>query len=88
MSFCKVEVEHYICTVTVDRPPANAAVRELYLELRDTFWAIDCRDDIKVVIFTGAGKVFMAGNDLDEFSVFYEPDTCAAHYDIIRNAYR
>ena len=87
MSFCKVEVEHYICTVTVDRPPANAAVRELYLEIRDTFWAIDRRDDIKVVIFTGAGKVFMAGNDLDEFSVFYEPDTCTAQYDIIRNAY-
>lgn len=86
MSFCKVEVKNYICTVTVDRPPANAAIREVYLEISDVFRGIDRRDDIKVVIFTGAGKVFMAGNDLEEFSVFYKPDTCTAQYDIIRNA--
>ena len=39
MSACKVEVKDYICTVTIDRPPANATSKETYDEIRDTFYA-------------------------------------------------
>lgn len=87
MSFVKVEVEDYIATVTYDRPPANATNDEAYIELRDAFYALEARDDIKVVIFTGAGKIFMAGNDLDEFGEFYDRGKATAYYDTIRNAY-
>lgn len=87
MSACKVEVSDYICTVTIDRPPANATNGETYREIRDTFYALDRREDIKVVILTGAGKIFMAGNDLGEFEEFYEAGRCTAYYDTIRNAY-
>ena len=64
-------------------PPA----RETYDEIRDTFYALDRREDIKVVILTGAGKIFMAGNELSEFGEFMEPSKCTVHYDRIRNAY-
>ena len=84
MSACKVEVKDYICTVTIDRPPANATSKETYDEIRDTFYALDRREDIKVVILTGAGKIFMAGNELSEFGEFMEPSKCTVHYD--RNA--
>ncbi len=39
------------------------------------------------VIFTGAGKIFMAGNELGEFGEFYERGKATAYYDTIRNAY-
>jgi len=87
MSFVKVDVQDYIATVTYDRPPANATCGDAYIELRDTFYALDARDDVKVVILTSAGKIFMAGNDLGEFGEFYERGSCTTYYDIIRNAY-
>jgi enoyl-CoA hydratase len=87
MSFVKVDVFNYIATVTYDRPPVNATNYSTYIELRDTFYALEARDDIKVVIFTGGGRVFMAGNDLDEFGEFYERGKATAYYDTIRNAY-
>jgi len=87
MSSCKVEVNDYICTVTYNRPPVNATDEEAYNEIRDTFHALNGREDIKVVILTGAGKVFMAGNESDEFYKFAEPEKCAGYYDTIFNAY-
>ena len=87
MSACSVDVKDYICTVTIDRPPANAANEAFYHEIRDVFYALDDREDIKVVILTGAGKIFMAGNEMDEFYKFAEPEMCADHYDTILAAY-
>ena len=87
MSFVTVNVQDYIATVTYDRPPANATCGSAYIELRDTFYALDARDDVKAVILTSAGKIFMAGNDLGEFGEFYERGSCTAYYDTIRNAY-
>jgi len=87
VSFLKVDVQEGIALVTYDRPPANATCGEAYIELRDTFHALDARDDVKVVILTAAGKIFMAGNELGEFTEFYERGKCTAYYDTIRNAY-
>lgn len=87
MSCIKVDVKDYIATVTYDRPPANATNYSTYIELRDAFQALDARKDVKVVIYTGGGKIFMAGNELDEFGEFYERGKATAYYDTIRNAY-
>lgn len=83
----EVIVKDYIATVTINRPPANATNKATYYEIRDTFYELEQRDDIKVVILTGAGKIFMAGNELDEFDEFMERGVCTTYYDIIRNAY-
>lgn len=63
---CRLEVEHGIATVTMDRPPVNAQNRQLRDELIRTFDALSDRDDVRVVILTGEGKVFSAGADIKE----------------------
>ncbi len=82
-----VNVKDYICTITIDKPPANATSREDYIGLRDTIFDIEERDDIKVVILTGAGKIFMGGSDLGEICNFQDRKACIEYMDTIRNAY-
>jgi len=87
MGFCKVEVRDFVATITYDRPPVNATFSDAYDEIRDTIYALELRDDIKVVILTGAGKCFMAGNDLGEFGEFGTREKCVPYFDKLRNAY-
>ena len=87
MSFCKLEVKDFIATITYDRPPVNATFSEAYKEICELIYDLELRDDVKVVILTGAGKCFMAGNDLNEFGEFEKRETCVPYYDMLRNAY-
>ena len=87
MSVIDVKVENYICTVTFNHPPVNAANIELYEEVPDVFHELDNRDDIKIVVLTGAGKCFCAGNDRGDFEVFTEPKAAREHYDRMSNSF-
>ena len=62
----KFSVQDHIATVTYDRPPVNAQNRRARDELIDIFDECGDRDDVRVVILTGAGKVFSAGADVKE----------------------
>lgn len=69
MDFVHVKVENYIVYITIDRKPANALNRQAYSELGDAFRKIcDMTDTVRVVILTGEGKFFVAGNDVNEFN--------------------
>lgn len=58
-----------IVRVTLDRPPANAVDHAMYVEIAQAFRAPDrLGDDVRVIILSGAGRHFCAGNDLDEFA--------------------
>ncbi len=60
-------VEGSIATVTVDHPPVNALNEALWIRIGEIFEEISIRDEIKVVIVTGAGeKAFVAGADITE----------------------
>ena len=64
--FLTVEKRGHIAIVTLSRPESrNALHRELLLELEHA--ALGFREDLesRVIIFTGAGKHFSAGADLD-----------------------
>ena len=68
MSLVLVEQDGPIAVVTLNRPDAmNALSKALRKALAEAFAAIDARDDIRVVILTGAGeRAFTAGLDLKE----------------------
>jgi enoyl-CoA hydratase len=68
--FVKVSVQDYIATVVMDRPPVNAQNSEFRYELTAAFDSFTDRDDVRVAILTGTGKMFSAGADMRE-----RPDT-------------
>jgi enoyl-CoA hydratase/carnithine racemase len=64
-----VEQDGGVVTVTLNRPPVNAVDLVMYRELRDLFVEIDqVGPGARVVVLTGAGKHFCAGNDLEDFA--------------------
>jgi len=60
----KVSIADHIATLTMDSPPVNALTRVLNDELILALDRISEIDDVRVVVLTGAGKVFCAGADL------------------------
>jgi enoyl-CoA hydratase/carnithine racemase len=54
--------------LTLDRPDKlNAMPRSFYAELRETAAAIAADDAIRVVVFSGAGRCFSVGGDIEDF---------------------
>jgi len=64
-----VEVADSVATVTLNRPDArNALNRELRKALVVSMLELDERDDVAVVVLTGADPAFCAGLDLKELA--------------------
>jgi 2-(1,2-epoxy-1,2-dihydrophenyl)acetyl-CoA isomerase len=62
-----VEVDGAVATLTLDRPAAlNALTIPVKVALRDALTAIATDRSVRVVILTGAGRAFCAGQDLAE----------------------
>lgn len=60
-----VEVAAEVATVTLNRPHAlNAITPEMLTSLARTLDGLANRDDVRVVVLTGAGRAFSAGVDL------------------------
>ncbi len=57
-------VADHIAVVTMDHPPVNAQNTEFNVEMAWTFDMLSDRRDVRVVVLTGAGKIFSAGADL------------------------
>ena len=58
-----------VATVTLDRPgKRNAVSLAMWRRLAETFSELGSRNDVRVVILTGAGGNFCAGADISEFS--------------------
>ncbi|TAJ93976.1 MAG: enoyl-CoA hydratase family protein [Gammaproteobacteria bacterium] len=61
------KVEDRVATITLNRPERkNPLTFESYAELRDTFHKLQYADDVKTVVFTGAGGNFCSGGDVHE----------------------
>ena len=61
-----LNVESGIAVVTLNRPPVNAQNAQLRSEIIEVFDSFNDREDVKVVVLTGAGKVFSGGADISE----------------------
>lgn len=70
MSFEKLhlEVSEGIATITIDNPKANALSRQVIKELDRAFAEVKANADVKAVILTGAGRMFVAGADISELN--------------------
>ena len=59
-----------VCTLTMNRPAArNAFNSQQWRELRDALAAAADDNGVRVVILTGAGDAFTAGQDLSEMAI-------------------
>ncbi len=58
-------VEDHVLTITLNRPEKlNAFTGRMMFEVLDAIDRADADDDVRAVIFTGAGRAFCAGADL------------------------
>lgn len=75
--YVRVEEEDGLAVVTLDRPEAlNALSRSLLEELREALREVAARQDVRVVILTGAGdRAFAAGADIKEMQQFSPLET-------------
>lgn len=85
----RLEVSEHIALVTLDAPPVNAQSVQLVEELTRTMDEIGERPDVRVVVLTGAGKVFSAGADMKDRQRIArsEPGLASAHFRRSREAY-
>lgn len=57
-----------VVTITIDRPAKrNALTVAMYAALADAVGAANADPDVRVIVLTGAGGAFSAGNDLGDF---------------------
>jgi trans-feruloyl-CoA hydratase/vanillin synthase len=68
-----VETKDLVTTITFNRPERrNAMNPRMHLEMVDVLSALEYDDDCRVLVLTGAGESFCAGQDLKEY--FYDLD--------------
>ncbi len=84
----RVEVKDQIALVTVDRPEAmNALNTRFFNEMDEVVAHFKGRDDVRVMIITGAGKAFVAGADIAEM-VNKTPEEGSAFSRLGQNTFR
>jgi 2-(1,2-epoxy-1,2-dihydrophenyl)acetyl-CoA isomerase len=66
MPFLYSDLTNSVLTLTIDRPKANAFNLELIGELLSAFKAAARDTQTRVIVLTGAGQVFGAGQDIEE----------------------
>jgi enoyl-CoA hydratase len=61
-----IDIEDYIATITINRPEQrNAMNPQSWSELSQAVRMLNSRDDVRVIVITGAGdKAFVAGADI------------------------
>ena len=73
-------VDGHALVVTIDNPPVNAASTEMRRGLVAALSHASDATDIKAVVLTGAGKIFVGGADITEFDKApvepFLPDIC------------
>lgn len=66
MAYLRSDLKNNVLWLTIDRPKANAFNLELVGELQAAFKQAAREPQARVVVLTGAGRVFGAGQDIEE----------------------
>lgn len=84
----RVEVKDQVALVTIDRPEAmNALNTRFFNEMDEVVAHFKGRNDVRVMIITGAGKAFVAGADIAEM-VDKTPEEGSAFSRLGQNTFR
>lgn len=59
-----------VALMEINNPPMNALSWSVLDEIRDTMIAAIHDEEVRVIVFTGAGKAFIAGADISELNDF------------------
>ena len=72
------EIEDHVLTITLNRPDKlNAFNNTMRVELIDALDHADADDDVRAIIFTGAGRAYCAGADLSGGGSTFDRDVNA-----------
>ncbi len=66
--YLSVAVESKVATVTINNPPVNALSPDVLKELDSLLDELKGNKDVKVVVLTGTGPVFIAGADIKQMA--------------------
>jgi enoyl-CoA hydratase len=66
--FINVAVDAKVATVTINNPPVNALGEAVMKELEATLDELAGRKDVKAIVLTGTGPVFVAGADIKQIA--------------------
>ncbi|OHD64002.1 MAG: hypothetical protein A2176_15940 [Spirochaetes bacterium RBG_13_51_14] len=70
MSTCSYTVdEHGVALMVINNPPMNALSTSVISDIRNSVEKAINDSAVRVVVFTGEGKAFIAGADISEFTV-------------------
>ena len=64
--YLNVKVEGKVATVTINHPPVNALSADVLKELDSLLDEMKANKDVKAIVITGTGPVFIAGADIKE----------------------
>jgi enoyl-CoA hydratase/carnithine racemase len=63
----QLDADTSVATITLNRPERlNALTFEVYIQLRDTFRALDTEPGVRAIVITGAGRAFCSGGDVED----------------------
>lgn len=68
MEFVRLETEHGVGIIRLDRPPMNALDAQMQRELMEAAAEAGARSDISAVVIYGGERVFAAGADVKEMA--------------------
>lgn len=81
MSFVDFRKQGHIGTVTLNRPDRlNAISTTLASDLHDALFAVSADPDIRVIVLSGEGRAFCAGDDLKEFDLQTASDAATVRH--------
>lgn len=90
MSFETIDysVDQYVATITLNRPDRlNAITTQLELELLEAMRTADVSDDVRVIVFTGHGRGFCAGADIELLQSVMQTDWSTADLNAKKQEY-
>ena len=86
--FVRVETDHAVATIRLDRPPMNALSADVLHSLGAAASQVSADPAVRSVVLTGGQKIFAAGADVKEMSAQSYAQMVATHSRLLQDTFR